>query len=410
MALTASDKKEIEVSDLNLDEILLLQDGHCFRDGILNLCKNQGVAPANNFQIQSGSFETLIKLADEGLGLTLLPYLHTLDLKENDKLKLKHFKDPKPTDRKIKAKFFESDDTEVSEQIMCFSTGDNPANLVILMERIVGLGDLYDMWEEGNSRKLSQSMHRALTGQVKKDWSKVIIDVDWNDIDKLGFIQLLQKLATKTFGTKAYKKQIQIMEEGKIKIPANSSLRSGAQRFFQMNTMLPYLGEYARELTIEELNKVITKSLPPKAYGKYCGDGGDDMDDEDEILDLLSSIDTKLDLKAEVAFLKRKENNAKNINNSNGKSSDKNKGKQNNGGENGKSKDDKPKPCYKHDGEHDYRDCPDNKNRRPQPQSESKKEKEKNQKKRPRRRPLKRLRKRELRREIRSRSTIKVLR
>jgi LysR family hydrogen peroxide-inducible transcriptional activator len=91
-----SDKKEIEVSDLNLDEILLLQDGHCFRDGILNLCKNQDVASANNFQIQSGSFETLIKLADEGLGLTLLPYLHTLDLKENDKLKLKHFKDPKP--------------------------------------------------------------------------------------------------------------------------------------------------------------------------------------------------------------------------------------------------------------------------------------------------------------------------
>ena len=91
-----ADKKEIEVSDINLDEILLLQDGHCFRDGILNLCKNQDVAPANNFQIQSGSFETLIKLADEGLGLTLLPYLHTLDLKENDKLKLKHFKDPKP--------------------------------------------------------------------------------------------------------------------------------------------------------------------------------------------------------------------------------------------------------------------------------------------------------------------------
>ena len=91
-----ADKKEIEVSDLNLDEILLLQDGHCFRDGILNLCKNQDVVSPNNFQIQSGSFETLIKLADEGLGLTLLPYLHTLDLKEKDKLKLKHFKDPKP--------------------------------------------------------------------------------------------------------------------------------------------------------------------------------------------------------------------------------------------------------------------------------------------------------------------------
>ena len=89
-------KEEIEVSDLNLDDILLLQDGHCFRDGILNLCKSQGKNEFNHFQIESGSFETLIKLADEGLGTTLLPYLHTLDLKESDKIKLRHFKEPKP--------------------------------------------------------------------------------------------------------------------------------------------------------------------------------------------------------------------------------------------------------------------------------------------------------------------------
>jgi LysR family hydrogen peroxide-inducible transcriptional activator len=89
-------KNEIEVSDLDVDEILLLQDGHCFRDGILNLCKNVGKSDFSHFQLESGSFETLIKLADEGLGITLLPYLHTLDLKESDKLKLKHFVEPKP--------------------------------------------------------------------------------------------------------------------------------------------------------------------------------------------------------------------------------------------------------------------------------------------------------------------------
>ena len=89
-------KDVIEVSDLNLDEILLLQDGHCFRDGILNLCKNVDKNEFNRFQLESGSFETLIKLADEGLGITLLPYLHTLDLKEKDLAKLKHFKEPKP--------------------------------------------------------------------------------------------------------------------------------------------------------------------------------------------------------------------------------------------------------------------------------------------------------------------------
>ena len=89
-------KDEIEVSDLNLDDILLLQDGHCFRDGILNLCKNQNFSKNNSFQIESGSFETLIRLADEGLGTTLLPYLHTLELKDKDKLKLRHFREPKP--------------------------------------------------------------------------------------------------------------------------------------------------------------------------------------------------------------------------------------------------------------------------------------------------------------------------
>ncbi|HBD26656.1 LysR substrate-binding domain-containing protein, partial [Flavobacterium sp.] len=89
-------KKEIEISDLDLDKILLLQDGHCFRNGILNLCKNNKFIADSHFQLESGSFETLIKLADEGLGTTLLPYLHTLDLNEKNKEKLKPFKDPKP--------------------------------------------------------------------------------------------------------------------------------------------------------------------------------------------------------------------------------------------------------------------------------------------------------------------------
>ncbi|MFN3640400.1 MAG: hydrogen peroxide-inducible genes activator [Flavobacterium sp.] len=91
-----SKKTEIEVGDLNPEEILLLQDGHCFRDGILNICKNHNQNGSNHFQIESGSFETLIKLADEGLGTTLLPYLHTMDLSEKNQKKLRYFKDPKP--------------------------------------------------------------------------------------------------------------------------------------------------------------------------------------------------------------------------------------------------------------------------------------------------------------------------
>jgi len=92
-------KKEFEVEDLemNLDNILLLQDGHCFRNNILNICKAASLPAGNRFQIQSGSFETMVRLVDEGLGMTLLPYLHTLNMDGKAADKLRHFKEPKPS-------------------------------------------------------------------------------------------------------------------------------------------------------------------------------------------------------------------------------------------------------------------------------------------------------------------------
>lgn len=87
---------KIDVSDLSIDDMLLLEDGHCFKDGVLNLCKASREYEDDQLQLESGSFETLIKLANEGLGMTLLPYLHTLDLKDSEKKNLRMFKDPVP--------------------------------------------------------------------------------------------------------------------------------------------------------------------------------------------------------------------------------------------------------------------------------------------------------------------------
>ena len=90
-------KNELEPDDLTLSEILLLEDGHCFKDSVLNLCKNRNLDTKLPYTIESGSFETLVKLSHEGLGMTLLPYLHTIDLTEKQRLNLKNFKDPKPS-------------------------------------------------------------------------------------------------------------------------------------------------------------------------------------------------------------------------------------------------------------------------------------------------------------------------
>lgn len=89
-------ENKIEVNDLSIDDMLLLEDGHCFKDGIINLCKSSREYDDDHFQLESGSFETLIKLANEGLGMTLLPYLHTRDVKEEEKKNLKMFKEPVP--------------------------------------------------------------------------------------------------------------------------------------------------------------------------------------------------------------------------------------------------------------------------------------------------------------------------
>lgn len=91
-----SKNEKLVVDDLDIDDMLLLEDGHCFKDGILNLCKSSRNYEGDQFQLESGSFETLVKLSNEGLGMTLLPYLHTLDLKEKDNSRLRMFKDPIP--------------------------------------------------------------------------------------------------------------------------------------------------------------------------------------------------------------------------------------------------------------------------------------------------------------------------
>lgn len=90
------EKSIIDINDLNIDDILLLKEGHCFRNNVLNLCE---AAKINNqsLKLDSGSLYTLIKLADEGYGFTLLPALHTDDLTDKQQKNIRHFSEPLPT-------------------------------------------------------------------------------------------------------------------------------------------------------------------------------------------------------------------------------------------------------------------------------------------------------------------------
>ncbi|MBT8257722.1 MAG: LysR family transcriptional regulator [Bacteroidia bacterium] len=100
--------KNIDVSDLDLNDMLLLEDGHCFRDGVINLCKALKNHDDEHFQLESGSIEMLVKLANEGYGMTMLPFLHTLDIKEKEKDRLHHFNEPTPA-REVSLIFHKSE-------------------------------------------------------------------------------------------------------------------------------------------------------------------------------------------------------------------------------------------------------------------------------------------------------------
>ena len=86
--------KSLSVEDLEKIDILVLEDGHCFREHVLKLC--QTTKSLNSFNLKSGSFETLIHLANDGMGMTLLPYLQTKSLSEKNKKNLKTFESPEP--------------------------------------------------------------------------------------------------------------------------------------------------------------------------------------------------------------------------------------------------------------------------------------------------------------------------
>ena len=89
-------KKYLRKDEISPDDVLLLEDGHCFKNNVLNLCQSDLSITESKFNLESGSFETLMKLSDEGLGMTLLPYLHSLNIEGEAKSNIKPFEKPQP--------------------------------------------------------------------------------------------------------------------------------------------------------------------------------------------------------------------------------------------------------------------------------------------------------------------------
>ncbi|MEZ5007093.1 MAG: LysR substrate-binding domain-containing protein [Chitinophagales bacterium] len=77
-------------------DLWMLTKGNCFRDQVINLCKNRSEQPLSNLRYESGSIETLKKMVDVEGGYTLLPELAALELPSKEIRRIKHFVEPMP--------------------------------------------------------------------------------------------------------------------------------------------------------------------------------------------------------------------------------------------------------------------------------------------------------------------------
>lgn len=90
-------KSYVLASDIDPHKLWLLEEGHCFRAQIMNLCElRKGSKEGINFEYEAGSVETLRRMVDVSDGITILPELATLEMPETQLDHLRYFKHPAP--------------------------------------------------------------------------------------------------------------------------------------------------------------------------------------------------------------------------------------------------------------------------------------------------------------------------
>jgi len=89
---------KISIDSLDYSKIWLLQEGHCLRSQVYRICELSNQSPKNNvnFEFESGSMDSLLRITKLSKGITIIPFLASIDLPDNEKPNLIEFMDPVP--------------------------------------------------------------------------------------------------------------------------------------------------------------------------------------------------------------------------------------------------------------------------------------------------------------------------
>jgi LysR family hydrogen peroxide-inducible transcriptional activator len=89
------DKKYVLPTEIDPDQLWLLEEGHCFRSQILNLCELQKFSGLH-FKYETGNIETLKRMVDKSDGITILPELAVMEFTKPQMKLVKRLKEPSP--------------------------------------------------------------------------------------------------------------------------------------------------------------------------------------------------------------------------------------------------------------------------------------------------------------------------
>ncbi len=90
-------KKTIDPDDIDMEEIWVLNEGHCMREQVLNICQRRKATQGfKHFEYNTGSVETLKRMVDQNSGATILPELAISDLSDKQLNRVRYFKSPEP--------------------------------------------------------------------------------------------------------------------------------------------------------------------------------------------------------------------------------------------------------------------------------------------------------------------------
>ncbi|MGC4020588.1 MAG: LysR substrate-binding domain-containing protein [Cyclobacteriaceae bacterium] len=90
-------KKYLLADDIDVNHLWLLEEGHCLRSQVVNLCElKRKESLMQNLDYQAGSIETLKKMVDLNNGITILPELALRDLTKKQQKNIRFFRSPAP--------------------------------------------------------------------------------------------------------------------------------------------------------------------------------------------------------------------------------------------------------------------------------------------------------------------------